>query len=103
MATKMDSLVKRVMKARGRGLSWVEIQDEGICTRGQIAAIRKEMRRIDPHSVSNSGPKRAAKPKKAAKKTTSRKHVPGGKAARERVAASNRRAASKKRKVKASK
>lgn len=82
---KMATLVKRCMKARARGLSWVEIQNEGICSRGQIGAIRKEMRRLDPNSVSNSGPRAAEKPKakkaakngpkstKKAKKTTAKK------------------------------
>lgn len=92
-------LVTKVAKARKKGLSWLEIQEQGLCTRGQIAAIRKEMRKRDPKSVSNSGPrsakKSAAKPK--AKKTTSRKHVPGGKANRDRVAAANRRNAKKSR------
>lgn len=71
---KFTVKVKKVMKARADGKSWVEIQDAGLCTRGEIGAIRKEMRRVKPGSVSNSGPRKStssAKPK--AKKTTSKK------------------------------
>lgn len=68
-----DALVKKVLKARNAGDTWDEIMENLDVKVGQITEIRARMRKLDPESVQNSGPRGSTAKKTTAKKTTGKK------------------------------
>ena len=91
-----ESLVKKIMADRAKGVAWLDIREKYGTTRAQGRSIRAMMKELDPNSIASMGPgtgKAAApaKKKSGSKKTTAKKtsakrtaRRPSGKKARKR-------------------